>query len=105
MAQLYDTNGNLCGYIGNAQAVPAGGFFTRPDNAPTEMSSLTFFEKLGQARFTQIWTSAKTNNVVAYEMMKAATLQTMYAEPTLKLVVRLEKAGIIAVGTAQEIWT
>lgn len=104
MAQLYDTNGNFCGNLGDEQAVPAGGYFTRPDNALTEMTSLLFFEKLGQTKFNQIWTSAKNNNTIAYELFKLAASQTVQANESIKAVIRLEKAGIVAVGTAIAIW-
>lgn len=101
--QLIDMNGNACGNIGDDQEVPKG-YFTKPDDAPLELTALQFLEKIGPERFSVIWAAAIQNPAIAFQLVRALAAQSIFISESFPNLVAMEKAGLLPAGTALEVW-
>lgn len=103
MAQLYDMQGQLCGYIGDDQAVPEG-YWTRADDAQPSMAPVDFLDRIGPTRFGAIWSAAVSNPSIAFPMMRGFAAQSILIAESFPALIQMEQMGLLPAGTALEVW-
>lgn len=100
--QLMSATGQPMGHIeGN---VPAG-YWGRADDVPDTLSRLEFLDRFGPARFAVIWQAMQANPALAFQVMRGFAAETVYLEHSFPELLAMEQAGLVAVGTAIEVWS
>jgi len=104
MPQLIDMTGTSCGHIGEDQPAP-NGYWTRPDDAPEEVSRLHFFDRVGQARFTAIFIAMQAKPELAFQVFRGFAAETINIRQSFPAIRQMEALGILPAGSAIGIWS
>ena len=103
MAQLFDGQGNLCGNIGDDQAVPTG-YWTMSDGAPLQCDPLTFIDAVGVTSFAAIWQAMQANPQLAFSVMRGFAAQSIIMAESFPETLQMEQAGLLPAGAAIALW-
>lgn len=103
MNSLMDMAGRNCGnFDGDA---PPAGYWLRPDTAPDRMTRLEFIDKIGQARFADVWIEMLANPLIAFAVMRGFAADFVEVTASFPSLIALENAMVLPEGTAIEIWS
>jgi hypothetical protein len=102
MAMLYDMTGKCCGNF-SGDTVPDG-YWLREDK-PETMTALEFLDKIGPARFANIWNTSIANPAVAFPMVRGLAAQEIILAESFPVLIGMEQVGLLPAGTAVEVWS
>lgn len=101
--QLFDMMGRNCGAFSGETA--PDGYWLRPDDAPASLARLEFLDRVGSARFAAIWQAMLANPEIAFQVMRGFAAETVHCRESFPALLAMEQAGVIAVGSAIEVWS
>lgn len=101
--QLMDMNGCPCG---NFDGDPPEGFWTRPDDAPLQLSRAEFFDRIGAERFLAIWHAVIAQpDALAFTFFRGFAVGAIDVTESFPRLLELEVAGVLPAGSAIAIWS
>jgi hypothetical protein len=103
MAMLYDMTGQCCGNF-EGDTAPEG-YWLRANDLADTMTALQFLEKIGPARFANIWSVSIADPATAYAMVRGLAAQEIILAESFPVLVQMEQAGLLPAGTAIEVWS
>lgn len=103
MAQLMDMAGRACGNYDEPE--PPEGYWLRPSDAPMAVSRLEFLDRFGAARFAALWAAMAANPALAHPVMRGFAAETVSIEASFPALLQFEALGLIAPGSAIEVWS